>query len=31
MNVKDLEEKDKVNKIGEEIAKMKLGEKDDMK
>jgi NAD-dependent histone deacetylase SIR2 len=31
MNVKDLEEKDKLNKIGEEISKMKLSDEDDMK
>ena len=31
MNVKDLEEKDKFNKVGEEIAKMKLSDADDMK
>ena len=31
MNVKDLEKKYKLNKIGEEIAKMKLSDEDDMK
>ena len=31
MNVKDLEEKNKFNKVGEEIAKMKLRDSDGMK